>query len=409
LTRRAESAELAPPIPPETGGAPSPTPPNIGGSGGQESPAPPDLGGSGGQESPAPPNIGGPGGQESLAPPNIGGPGGQESPAPPSIGGSGGGSGGQSRESQPPVAILTGPTGVGKTEVGVLVAEALGTEIINADSMQVYREMHAGTAKPSPAEQARVPHHLVDVTSVAEVFTVADFRALAIPILEQLLAEGKIPLVVGGTRLYIKALTEGFFPGPPRDPEFRARMEALAREHGRPYLHALLAEVDPAKAAQLSPHDQKRIIRALEVHHLTGRRISEVQAESRAAPHPYHVILIGLVRERDELYRRIDERVDRMLEEGLIDEVRRLHAAGLDERLTAIQAHGYKEVIGYLRGQYDLEEAIRITKRNTRHYARRQLSWLRQEPGIHLLDASRPPAVVADEAVAIIRAEATRG
>jgi len=310
---------------------------------------------------------------------------------------------------RPPLAVLTGPTGVGKTEVGVLVAERLGTEIINADSMQVYREMQAGTAKPSPEERARVPHHLVEVASVAEVFTVARFRELALPVIQRLHAEGKIPLVVGGTRLYIKTLTEGFFGGPPRDPEFRTRMEGLAQEHGRPYLHAMLAEVDPAKAALLSPHDLKRIVRALEVHHLTGQRISDLQAESREGEAPFHAILIGLIRERSELYRRIDERVDRMLSEGLLEEVRRLHEAGLDERLTAIQAHGYKEVLGYIRGEYDYGEAVRITKRNTRHYARRQLSWMRQEPGMHLLDAARPPEAVAEEAVAIIHREATQG
>ncbi|MBI3944840.1 MAG: tRNA (adenosine(37)-N6)-dimethylallyltransferase MiaA, partial [Armatimonadetes bacterium] len=300
-------------------------------------------------------------------------------------------------------AVLTGPTAVGKTEVGLLVAEALGAEILNADSMQVYREMEAGTAKPSPEERARVPHHLVEIVSVARVFTVADFRERALPIIERLQSEGKIPLVVGGTRLYIKALTEGFFPGPPRDPEFRARTEALATERGRPYLHALLARVDPEKAAQLSPHDLKRLVRALEVHHLTGKPISALQAESRTAEVPYRVVMVGLVRDRADLYRRIDARVDRMIAAGLEEEVRRLHAAGLDERLTAIQAHGYKELIGYLRGEYDREEAIRITKRNTRHYARRQLSWMRQEPGMRLVDASRPAAAVAAEVVGIIR------
>ncbi|MDH7569689.1 MAG: tRNA (adenosine(37)-N6)-dimethylallyltransferase MiaA [Armatimonadota bacterium] len=306
-------------------------------------------------------------------------------------------------ESRPMLVILTGPTGVGKTEVGVLVAEALHTEVISADSMQVYREMERGTAKPSAAERARVPHHLVDVTSVAQVFTVANFRDLAKPIVARLVAQGKIPLVVGGTRLYIKALTEGFFPGPPRDPAFRARMEALAAERGRPFLHAMLQAVDPEKAAALSPHDLKRIVRALEVYHLTGRRISELQAESRSAGAPYQVVKIGLVRDREELYRRIDERVDQMLAAGLLDEVRRLYDAGMDERLTAIQAHGYKELIGYLRGEYDLEEGVRRLKRNTRHYARRQLSWLRQEPGIHLVHAARPAEEVARDVLAIIR------
>ncbi|HEX3000352.1 MAG TPA: tRNA (adenosine(37)-N6)-dimethylallyltransferase MiaA [Armatimonadota bacterium] len=304
-----------------------------------------------------------------------------------------------------PVAVITGPTAVGKTEVGVLVAEALGTEIISADSMQVYREMQAGTAKPSPEERARVPHHLVDVASVNEIFTVASFRALALPILRRLLDEGKIPLIVGGTRLYIKSLFEGFFPGPARDPEFRARMEALAEEQGRPALHDLLAEVDPEKAAEISPHDLKRMVRALEVHHLTGQRLSDLQARSREEKIPFRPIQFGLIRDREELYQRIDTRVDQMLAEGLLEEVKQLHEAGLDERLTAVQAHGYKELIGYLRGEYDYDEAVRIVKRNTRHYARRQLSWLRQEPDIHLIDAARPPQIVAQEIVTLIRAE----
>lgn len=312
---------------------------------------------------------------------------------------------GRGEGTPPPLAILTGPTAVGKTEVGVLVAEALDTEIINADSMQVYREMNAGTAKPSAEEQARIPHHLVDIVSVENVFTVANFRERALPIIERLLAEGKLPLVVGGTRLYIKALTEGFFPGPPRDPEFRARMDALAAEHGRPYLHALLAEVDPEKAAQLPPHDLRRMVRALEVHHLSGRPISALQAESREEPAPFRAMMVGLVRDREELYRRIDARVDVMLAAGLVEEVRALHEAGMDERLTAIQAHGYKELIGWLRGEYDFEEGVRLMKRNTRHYARRQLSWLRKEPGMHLVDAARPAEAVAADVVEIIRRE----
>jgi tRNA dimethylallyltransferase len=285
---------------------------------------------------------------------------------------------------------------VGKSAVAVEVARALGTEIVSADSMQVYRRMEAGTAKPTAADRAAVPHHMIDVADPAEPFTVADYRRLAIPILDRLLADGKRPLVVGGTRLYLFSLLSPFFEGPPPDPAYRA----LLAEIPAPELHRRLREVDPQTAARLAPADRKRLTRALEVWHTSGRPISELQAESQRTGGRYTARWIGLVREREEIYRRIDARVDAMIAGGLIEEVEAFLREGLSERHTAMQAHGYKEVMGYLLGRYDRAEAIRILKRNTRHYAKYQLGWMRQMPEMRVVRADRPHAEVVAEVVA---------
>jgi tRNA dimethylallyltransferase len=295
--------------------------------------------------------------------------------------------------------VLTGPTAVGNTAVAIDVARALSTEIVSADSMQVYRRMEAGTAKPSAAERAAVPHHMIDVADPAEPFTVADYRRLAIPILDRLLAAGKTPLVVGGTRLYLFSLMAPFFEGPPPDPAFRASLDALPASE----LHRRLQEVDPETAARLASADRKRLTRALEVWHATGRPISTLQAQSQREGGRYRALWIGLLREREEIYRRIDARVDAMVEGGLIEEVEAFLREGLSERHVAMQAHGYKEVMGYLLGRYDRAEAIRILKRNTRHYAKYQLGWMRQMPEMHLVRADRPHDEVVAEVVALAR------
>jgi tRNA dimethylallyltransferase len=299
----------------------------------------------------------------------------------------------------PRLLVLTGPTAVGKTEVAVDVARALGAEIVSADSMQVYRRMEAGTAKPSPEQRAAVPHHLVDVVDPATPFTVADYRRLAVSAIDRLLTDGKTPLVVGGTRLYLASLFAPFFEGPPPDLSLRESLAALPSEE----LHRRLREVDPEAAVRLAPADRKRLTRALEVWHGTGRPISALQAESRLAGGRYRGRWIGLVRDREEIYRRIDARVDEMIATGLIEEVEAFLREGLTEEDNAMQAHGYKEVMGYLLGRYDRDEAIRILKRNTRHYAKYQLGWMRQMPDLHLVRADRLHAEVTAEVLALAR------
>jgi tRNA dimethylallyltransferase len=297
------------------------------------------------------------------------------------------------------LAILTGPTGVGKTEISLAVAERLGTEILSADSMAVYRRMEAATAKPTPEQRARVPHHLIDLVDPTEPFTVADYRAAAVPLIERLFTEGRTPLLVGGTRLYLMALTAPFSSGPEPSPELRDRL--TARDTAE--LHAELAQVDPATAARLHPSDRKRIVRALEVWHTTGRTIAEVQEESREEGGLYDAVWVALIRDREELYRRVNERVDEMLRSGLVEEVRGFLAEGLTPETPAMQGHGYKEIMRALTGEYDLEEGIRLLKRNTRRYVKYQLMWLRGMPHVHYVRADQPHETAVEEIVAAIR------
>jgi tRNA dimethylallyltransferase len=300
---------------------------------------------------------------------------------------------------KPRIPVLTGPTAVGKTAIAVDVARALGAEIVSADSMQVYRRMEAGTAKPSAKERAAVPHHLIEVADPSEPFTVADYRRLAIATIDGLLAAGATPLVVGGTRLYLASLFAPFFEGPAPDHALR---ETLATLPG-PELRRRLQKVDPETASRLAPADRKRLTRALEVWHVTGRPISALQAESQLEGARYDALWIGLTRDREEIYRRIDARVDEMIAAGLIEEVEGFLREGLTEQHIAMQAHGYKEVMGYLLGRYDRDEAIRILKRNTRHYAKYQLGWMRQMPEMHLVRADPPHEAVVGEVLEVIQ------
>jgi tRNA dimethylallyltransferase len=299
------------------------------------------------------------------------------------------------------LAVLTGPTAVGKSDVAVEVARQLGAEIVCADSMQIYRRMEAGTAKPTAQQRAIVPHHLVDFVDPGQDFTVADYRRAALPVIERLMTAGKIPLVVGGTRLYIKSLTTPFASGPPPDAELRARLAAVPSAD----LHRQLAAADPSTAARLHPSDRRRITRALEVFQQTREPISTLQRRSRAADDAYDARLIALAREREELYRRVDERVDRMIAGGLIEEVRGFLEEGLGPDRISMQAHGYKEVMRYLLGEYDREEAVRLLKRNTRRYVKYQLIWMRGEPDVRWVRADRPVDEIAAECVRILQAE----
>lgn len=278
----------------------------------------------------------------------------------------------------PLVVVIQGPTAVGKTDLSIPLAEELGTEIISADSMQIYRHMDIGTAKPTPEQRRRVTHHIIDVVDPDERFTVADFKRLAEREIERLVAEGKIPVVVGGTRLYIWSLTRGLVTGVDADFEFRRKMMEEAEKWGSRWLHQQLRKVDPERAEELDPHDWRRIIRALEVYHLTGQPMSKLLKE-RTKPLPYRTFRISLVRQREELRRRIAERAKWMLENGLLDEVKWLLDHGYGPDLNPMRSHGYLECAQYLLGQLPWEEVFPRMERRTWRHARKQLSWLERD------------------------------
>lgn len=280
------------------------------------------------------------------------------------------------------VIILLGPTGVGKTEVSILIAKALGTEIISVDSMQIYKGMDIGTAKPSEAQRISVKHYMIDSVSPAEPFSVGRYIEDVKPIIENLHKKNKIPIVAGGTGLYIKAMTRGIFSGPSAD--WKLREELASLEEGQDgALYSYLQELDPEAAAKIMPADTRRIIRAIEVCLKTKQGMSELQ-QKFTRPLPYEFIKIGLTRDRKELYKMIEERVDKMIEAGLVEEVKKI--LGMNPDKTPMQAIGYKEIAMYLNGEIPLEEAIRLIKRNTKRYAKRQFTWFNKEEDIHWID-----------------------
>ncbi len=280
------------------------------------------------------------------------------------------------------VLILLGPTAVGKTGASILLARRLGTEIISADSMQIYRGMDIGTAKPGPAEMKEVPHHMIDILEPSERFSAGKYVEAVREIIDRLHRKGKVPLIVGGTGLYIKALTRGIFPAPGADHALREHL--LREERESPgSLYRRLEEVDPGRAEELSPLDTRRVVRALEVVISTGRRMTELIRE-KTIPLSCDYIKIGLTRERDELYRIIERRVEDMFEAGLLNEVRALLQRNPSE--TPLQAIGYKEVIRYLEGEMDYPGLLQEVKKATRRYAKRQFTWFRKEEGIRWID-----------------------
>jgi tRNA dimethylallyltransferase len=278
---------------------------------------------------------------------------------------------------KPPVIVICGPTAIGKTSVGIHIARALGAEIISADSMQVYRHMDIGTAKPTAAEQAAVRHHLIDVVDPDEPFDAATYVSLGRQSAKEITRKGKLPLVVGGTGLYIKALLYGLFRSEAFDPGVRARLRTEAEEKGSEALHARLVQRDPKTADRLHPHDAVRILRALEVLEVTGRPISDLQREHCFQDAPFRTLTIGLSLDRQTLYERIDRRVEAMLAAGLEDEVRALLAKGYSATLKPMQSIGYSHMAAYISGALSREECLRTLKRDTRRFAKRQLTWFR--------------------------------
>lgn len=279
-----------------------------------------------------------------------------------------------------PIVVLTGPTAVGKTELSIQLAKVIGGEIISADSMQVYKYMDVGSAKITPEEMDGVRHYLVDELEPFDEFHVVKFQEYAQKYLNEIYAHGKIPIIAGGTGFYIQALLNDIdFTEQESDSTYRKELEALAEEHGNQYLHDRLKEVDPESAEAIHPNNRKRVIRALEFYQETGRKISEHNAKEQMRTSPYNFAYFVLNDERSHLYKRIDARVDKMIEDGLEAEVRRLKEMGCTKDMVAMQGIGYKEMLSYLDGSYSLEEAVYIIKRETRHFAKRQITWFKRE------------------------------
>lgn len=279
-----------------------------------------------------------------------------------------------------PLIILTGPTAVGKTKASIGLAKAIGGEIISADSMQVYRHMDIGSAKITKEEMADVPHYLIDVLEPEEEFHVVRFQQMAKAAMTDIYSRGKIPIIVGGTGFYIQALLYDIdFTENEGDSVYREKLEALAKEKGAAYLHGQLAMVDPKSAEEIHANNIKRVIRALEFYHQTGQKISEHNERERQKESPYQFCYFVLNDRRECLYERIDQRVDQMIRNGLVQEVQTLKEKGCTKQMVSMQGLGYKEIFSYLEGDCSLEEAVYIIKRDTRHFAKRQLTWFKRE------------------------------
>jgi tRNA dimethylallyltransferase len=275
------------------------------------------------------------------------------------------------------LVVIAGPTGSGKKDVALRIGLDLGGEVISADSRKVYKFMDIGTSKPTGETLRKIPWHLIDVVPPDKIFTAADFKSMAEKIIEEIHKRGRIPFVVGGTGLYIRALIDGLFPSPGPSQGIRATLLQKMEEFGLPYLYEELRKVDPEEALRIDPHNPRRIIRALEVYYQTGRPISYLK-KFHTNSKGYRVAMVGITMERRRLYDRIDQRVDRMIDMGLVDEVKEIvHRYG--ERVPSMDGVGYRQVIRYLKGEYGLDEAIRLIKRDTRRLAKRQLTWFRKD------------------------------
>jgi tRNA dimethylallyltransferase len=291
----------------------------------------------------------------------------------------------------PPLVAIVGPTAVGKTALALWLAERFAVEVVSADSRQVYRGMDIGTAKPTMDERRRLPHHLVDIVQPDQAFTLAQYQEMAYSAIHEVQGRNGIPLLVGGTGLYVRAVLEGLsIPRVEPDPGLRQELGAEAQVRGYVALHARLRQLDPVAAERIDPRNVRRVVRALEVCYALGQPMSSAQ---RATPPPYQILRIGLTVGREALYRRIDERIDRMVDDGLLEEVRALIALGYDYRLPSMSGLGYRQVGMYLRGDLrSLEEAVAYVRRDTRRFVRQQSNWFRDDdPSIAWFDASTAP------------------
>ena len=292
-----------------------------------------------------------------------------------------------SENKKKPMIILTGPTAVGKTDLSIQLAKAMNGEIISADSMQVYRHMDIGSAKVTPEEMDGVPHHLIDVLEPEEEFNVVVFQKLAKEALTGIYERGHIPIIVGGTGFYIQALLYDIdFTENDGDTAIRRELEKLAQTQGTGCLHQMLQEIDPESAAAIHQNNVKRVIRAIEFYRQTGKKISLHNEQEREKQSPYQFLYYVLDTDRKTLYERIDRRVDLMMEHGLVDEVKHLADMGCTRDMVSMQGLGYKEILDYLSGEIPLEEAVYILKRDTRHFAKRQITWFKRERDVRWLE-----------------------
>lgn len=289
-----------------------------------------------------------------------------------------------------PLLVLVGPTAVGKTKLSLALAKHFDAEIISGDSMQVYRQMDIGTAKLPTEQQAGIVHHMMDIHDPDEPFSVAEFQERSKALIADISGRGKLPFIVGGTGLYVESLCYGFeFSEQGSDEEFRQQLTLYAEQRGNEALHQKLEAIDAETAQRLHPNDVRRVIRALEVYHCTGRTMSQQLAHQERVPQ-YQLCMVGLTMDRQLLYKRIEERIDEMLAQGLVEEVSRLLAQGYDRKLVSMQGLGYKEIAAYLEGELSYEAAVVLLKRDTRHFAKRQLSWFRRMKDIHWFDVTDP-------------------
>ncbi|MDH6672050.1 tRNA dimethylallyltransferase [Paenibacillus sp. LBL] len=291
-------------------------------------------------------------------------------------------------ESKPKLLVLIGPTAVGKTKMSIELAKEFGCEIISGDSMQVYRGMDIGTAKISADEMEGIPHHLIDIHEPDHPYSVAEFQEQSRRLITEIAGRGKLPFLVGGTGLYVESVCYGYqFSETGADEAFRDEQFRYANENGAEALHRKLADVDPETADRLHPNDLRRVVRALEVFHMTGIPLS-AQLAPQTKQSPYDLCLVGLTMDRQMLYNRIEERIDLMLNQGLVDEVAALMDKGYAPGLVSMQGLGYKEIVSHLNGEFSYEEAVVLLKRDTRRFAKRQLSWFRHMKDIEWVDVT---------------------
>jgi tRNA dimethylallyltransferase len=297
-----------------------------------------------------------------------------------------------------PVVVLVGPTAIGKSRVAIEMARKMGAEVLTADSRQVYRGMDIGTDKPTIAERQGVPHQLIDLVNPDQLFNVGDYRRHAVQEISRLHQQGKIPLIAGGTGLYIRAVLRGLWSGPAADWAFRHRLTQEAKEKGETFLYQELMKVDPQLAQQLHPRDHVKIQRGLEVFHLLGTPLSQSHQRHGFQDVLYPSFMVGLTMERESLYKRIEARVELEIAKGLLQETQELLNRGFSRTLRSMTSLGYRQFSGYLAGEYSYDEAVCLLKRDTRHFAKRQMTWFRKEPSIQWLpvDEDEPSGQVAD-------------
>ena len=301
----------------------------------------------------------------------------------------------------PKLLVIAGPTAVGKSSFALDVAESLDGELINADSVQLYRGLDVGTAKPSEEDRERVPHHLFDVLDPDQESNVADYIEMAEQAIAEVASRGRLPILVGGTGMYIRILVHGIFEAPPPDEKLREKYRDMAEEKGRAHVHAKLAEVDPELAERVHPNDLVRVSRGLEIYEQTGKPLSVHQREHRFKKPNYDALKIALLRPREELYERINQRAEQMIERGLVDEYEALIERGYDRRLEPLQSLGYRQVGEHIFEGVEIDAAVRQMKSQTRRYAKQQIGWFRNEPNVHWAMA---PVEPMDQALADIEA-----